>query len=54
MDGSHNEGLKRRAGRSHAQLAPVVWIAVLLASWLIIVEWKMLPDLVSATMAALP
>ena len=33
---------------------PLVWIAVLLASWFVIVEWKMLPDMVSATMAALP
>jgi hypothetical protein len=29
----------------------VVWIAVLLASWFLIVDWKMVPDLF---MAALP
>lgn len=56
MNGSRNTETKRTNGarRSHAQLGPVVWIAVLLASWLVIVEWKMLPDMVSATMAALP
>jgi hypothetical protein len=52
MDRSHNPEPKRpnRPRRSHAQFAPVVWIAVLLASWFVIVEWKMLPDVVSATM----
>ncbi len=56
MDRSHDPGLKRprRTRRSHAQFVPVVWIAVLLASWFVIGEWKMLPDLISATMAALP
>ena len=56
MDRSHNTGSerRRRPRRSHAQFAPVVWIAVLLASWFVIVEWKMLPDMVSATMAGLP
>jgi hypothetical protein len=42
---------KRRAGLNRAQFAPVVWIAVLLASWCLIVDWKMVPDLV---MSALP
>jgi hypothetical protein len=42
---------KRLAGLSRAQFAPVVWIAVLLASWFLIVDWKMVPDLV---MSALP
>jgi hypothetical protein len=42
---------KRRAGLNRAQFAPVVWIAVLLASWFLIVDWKMVPDLV---MSALP
>ena len=41
----------RRAGLNRAQFAPVVWIAVLLASWFLIVDWKMVPDLV---MSALP
>jgi hypothetical protein len=44
----------RRSGRNHAQFAPILWIAVLLLSWLAIVQWKVLPDLVNATMAALP
>jgi hypothetical protein len=44
----------RRTRRRHAQFVPVVWIAVLLASWFVIAEWKMLPDVVSATMAGLP
>ena len=43
----------RRAGRSHRRLAQLVWIVILLASWLLIVEWRDLPELVSATMAAL-
>jgi hypothetical protein len=56
MDGSQKSefGRRRGASRHYAQFAPVVWIAVLLACWLVIVEWKMLPELVSATMAALP
>lgn len=44
----------RHAGRNHKAFGPMVWIAFLLASWLVIVEWKMLPDVVSATMGALP
>jgi hypothetical protein len=51
MDRSHNTGSERglRPRRSNARFAPVVWIAVLLASWFVIVEWRMLPDVVSAT-----
>jgi hypothetical protein len=44
----------RRSGRNHAQFAPVVWILVLLASWLVIVEWQTLPDWANAALAALP
>jgi hypothetical protein len=56
MDRSHNPGSERprRTRRSHAQLVPLLWIAVLLASWFVIAEWQMLPDIVSATMAGLP
>ena len=56
MDRSHSSGSERsrRTGWGHRQLIPVVWIVVLLASWFVIVDWRMLPDLVSATMAALP
>jgi hypothetical protein len=51
MDRSHNtDSQRRRRPRRHARFAPVVWIAVLLASWFLIVEWKMLPDVVSAAM----
>jgi hypothetical protein len=52
MDRSQNTGSerRRRPRRSHAPFVPVVWIAVLLASWFVIVEWEMLPDVVSATM----
>jgi hypothetical protein len=55
MDRSLNTGpeRQRRVGASHALLAPVAWIAVLLAAWLLIAEWRMLPDLITATMAAL-
>ena len=44
----------RRAGRNHTPIGAVLWIALLLVSWFVIVEWRMLPDVVSATMAALP
>ena len=46
----------RRTGlrRSYAHFGPVIWIAVLLGAWFLIGEWKMLPDMVGATMAALP
>jgi hypothetical protein len=47
-----NKGAERshRAVRSYLFIAPLMWIVVLLASWLLIVEW---PELVNATMAAL-
>jgi hypothetical protein len=56
MDRSHNTGSQppRRLGRNHAQLFPVFWIVVLLASWFVIVDWKALPDLVNAAMGTLP
>ena len=56
MDRLHATGSERhrRASRGATQFIPVVWIAVLLASWFLIVEWKMLPELVTATMAARP
>jgi hypothetical protein len=44
----------RRGGRTYPELGPVIWIAILLASWLLIVEWKTLPELMTATMGALP
>ena len=44
----------RRTTRGHTQFAPVVWIVVLLALWIALVDWRTLPDLVNATMAALP
>jgi hypothetical protein len=31
-----------------------LWIAVLLGCWFVIGQWSVLPDMVSATMAALP
>jgi hypothetical protein len=56
MDREPNLALatRHRRARRRAELVPVVWIAILLASWLIVADWKMLPDLVSATVAALP
>ena len=56
MDGLHNtsrQGLKRPR-RNLAQVVPVVWIMILLGLWFVIGEWKMLPEMVTATMAALP
>jgi len=35
-------------------LGPVVWIAVLLVSWIVIVDWRIVPEMVTATMAAIP
>ena len=43
---------RRRTG-ALSGLVPVVWIAVLLAFWFLAVEWKMLPDLFSATIQVL-
>jgi hypothetical protein len=43
---------RRRAGRVPPQFGPVVWIAVLLAAWFLIVEWPMLPELLNAARAA--
>ncbi|MGC1408992.1 MAG: hypothetical protein WA864_08645 [Acetobacteraceae bacterium] len=56
MAGSHitDPDRPRRAGRRHAPFAPLVGIIVLLASWLLIVEWQALPDLANAALAALP
>ena len=56
MDRTHITGSdrSRRTARTYAQIVPVVWIVVLLAAWFVIVDWKVLPDLVNATMAALP
>jgi hypothetical protein len=49
-----SSGRGRRRGRNYPQLGPVIWIAILLASWLLIVEWKTLPELMNATMGVLP
>jgi hypothetical protein len=57
MDGTRNTDTRhtsRRTGRSFAQFVPVVWIVILLALWLVIANWRMLPDLITGTMAALP
>jgi hypothetical protein len=56
MDGSHDTDTRRtsRTRRSYAPFGPVLWIAVLLGCWFLIGQWNMLPDMVSATMAALP
>jgi hypothetical protein len=48
-DRSANPG--RRTRSTHA-IVPLIWIAVLLASWIMIAEWKMLPELVNAAMGA--
>jgi hypothetical protein len=34
-------------------LGPVIWIAILLTSWLVISEWNVLPELMNTTLAAL-
>jgi hypothetical protein len=44
----------RGIGRPHPALGPLIWIGILLGSWVVIAEWRMLPDLVNAAMAALP
>jgi hypothetical protein len=48
------ESERQRRGSVHSQFGPLVWIAILLASWFVIVDWRALPDLASATMAAIP
>ena len=56
MDRTHIAGSSRsrRTVRTYAQIVPVVWIVVLLALWYVIVDWKALPDLITAAMASLP
>jgi hypothetical protein len=56
MDRPHDSvsARPRHVRRGYAQFVPVMWIVFLLASWLVIVDWRLLPDMVSATMAALP
>jgi hypothetical protein len=56
MDTSRSEKADRprHGGRGHGHYAALMWIAVLLASWVVIVQWKMVPELINATMAALP
>ncbi len=49
-----SSGRSRRGGRNYPELGPVIWIAILLASWLLIVEWKTLPELMNATVGLLP
>lgn len=44
----------RRRPRGHAHYGAVIWIALLLASWFVIAEWHVLPELINHTMAALP
>jgi hypothetical protein len=43
----------RRLGRGHPEWGPVIWIAILLTSWLVIAEWRMLPELMNAALAAI-
>jgi hypothetical protein len=56
MDGTRDTDSRHtsRPRRSYAQFVPLVWIVVLLGLWLAIADWKMLPDLITGTMAALP
>jgi hypothetical protein len=56
MDGTRDTDSRHasRTRRSFAQFVPVVWIVILLALWLVIADWNMLPDLITGTMAALP
>ena len=55
MDRSHttSTGQPRRVSRSQFHIGPIVWIAVLLVSWFVIVDWRALPDFVHATVSAL-
>ncbi len=54
MSNSEDRDFKRRSGRAYAHFGPFIWIAVLLTFWFVVSEWRMLPEMVSATMAALP
>ena len=54
MDRVHERGSNRSRREGHIGLGPVIWIAILLAAWLAIAEWRLLPEMVNATMAALP
>jgi hypothetical protein len=46
--------LRRRSARNRAHYGPVLWIVLLLAAWFVIAEWRMLPEVISKAMAALP
>jgi len=56
MDRSHitPADRSRRPTSRFLPLIPMAWIAALLTAWFLIVDWRMLPDLISSTMAALP
>ncbi len=48
-----NDRENRLGRRRPVHYGPVVWIVVLLAAWLILADWKVVPDAISNTMAAL-
>jgi hypothetical protein len=54
MDRNRVDRVKGMRRISHyVPFTPVLWIVVLLASWLVIANWKLLPDAISDTMAHL-
>jgi len=54
MDRVPARGPNRSRREGHLGAGPVIWIAIMLAAWLAIAEWRTVPELVNATMAALP
>jgi hypothetical protein len=54
MDRLPERNSKRPTRRTRRWVAPLIWIAILLTSWAVIAEWRMLPELVGAATAALP
>jgi hypothetical protein len=55
MDRSPEAGFNRSRGIGHHHmLGPLIWIGILLSAWAMIAEWRTLPELANAAMAALP
>lgn len=52
MTGRRQDAQLGSAGR-RAFLVPVAWIAALLASYWLVVDWQSVPALISATFAAI-
>ncbi len=53
MERPSSRETSRRTNRNHATFGPVVWIVMLLACWLVIAKWDVLPEAIRQAMAVL-